>query len=151
MNDQTLPQAATDTAENGEDRFFDALAAGDVGRIADLLHEEFVIVDVMSGGVAARESFLAALRDRVVEFDRVVLVERTTRRWGVSRSWITSTMTGARGRTGASYPPSRGLPWAAQLARRELRVGDRVGEAGGGGLVNEADDGAGEMSTPDAP
>lgn len=36
----------------------------------------------MRCGVADRASFLAALGDRVVEFDRVVLVERTTERYG---------------------------------------------------------------------
>jgi hypothetical protein len=81
MNDQNLPRAGTDAAQNAEDRS-SSLAAGDFGRIEDLLHEEFLIVDVMRGGVADRASFLAALRDRIVAFDRVQLVERTTRRYG---------------------------------------------------------------------
>jgi ketosteroid isomerase-like protein len=100
MNDQTLPRARTDTAENAEVRFFAALAAGNVGRIEDLLHEEFLIVDVMSGGVADRASFLAALRDRVVDFDRVQLVERAARRYGdvaviVGRTEMSGTFGGA--------------------------------------------------------
>jgi ketosteroid isomerase-like protein len=100
MNDQTLPRTATDAAENAEDRFFDALAAGNVGRIEELLHEEFLIVDVMSGGVADRASFLAALRDRVVDFDRVQLVERAARRYGdaaviVGRTEMSGTFGGA--------------------------------------------------------
>ena len=100
MNDQTLPRAATDAAENAEDRFFDALAAGDVARIEDLLHDDFLIVDVMSGGVADRASFLAALRERLVEFDRVQLVERAGRRYGdsaviVGRTEMSGTFGGA--------------------------------------------------------
>src|SRR3954470_14274269 len=76
MNSQMLPGRGTEAAERAEDRFFDALAAGDVARIEDLLHEDFLIVDVMSGGVADRASFLAALRDRLVAVDRVPLLER---------------------------------------------------------------------------
>src|SRR4051794_41276902 len=76
MNSQTPPGRATEAAERAEDRFFDALAAGDVARIDDLLHEDFLIVDVMSGGVADRASFVAALRDRLVAVDRVRLRAR---------------------------------------------------------------------------
>jgi ketosteroid isomerase-like protein len=55
---------------------------------------------MMRGGVADRASFLAALRDRVVAFDRVVLVERTTRRYGdaaviVGRTEMSGTFGGA--------------------------------------------------------
>ena len=100
MNSQMLPGRGTEAAERAEDRFFDALAAGDVARIEDLLHEDFLIVDVMSGGVADRASFLAALRDRLVAFDRVQLVERAGRRYGdsaviVGRTEMSGTFGGA--------------------------------------------------------
>jgi ketosteroid isomerase-like protein len=100
MNSQTPPRGGTDAAERAEDRFFDALAAGDVARIENLLHEDFLIVDVMSGGVADRASFLAALRDQLVAFDRVQLVERAGRRYGdsaviVGRTEMSGTFGGA--------------------------------------------------------
>ena len=54
----------------------------------------------MRGGVADRASFLAALRARVLVFDRVALVERTTRRYGdaaviVGRTEMSGTFGGA--------------------------------------------------------
>lgn len=76
------PGSAASGAERAEDEFFAALVAGDVRRIEEVLDEEFLIVDVMSGGVADRASFVAAVRDRLVEFERVALVERVTRRYG---------------------------------------------------------------------
>jgi ketosteroid isomerase-like protein len=69
-------------AECAEDQYFDALVAGDVERIEKLLAEEFLIVDIMSGRVVDRASFTAALRDGLVEFEGVHLVERLTRRYG---------------------------------------------------------------------
>ena len=69
-------------AELAEDQFFDALLAGDVAQLEEVLAEDFLIVDVMSGGVADRASFIAALRDRRLAFERVHLVERQTRRHG---------------------------------------------------------------------
>lgn len=100
MNDQSSSPPRTDAAEHAEDRFFDALAAGDAGRIEDLLHDDFLIVDIMTGGVADRASFVAALRDRIVAFDRVELVERHTRRYGdsaviVGRTEMSGTFGGA--------------------------------------------------------
>jgi ketosteroid isomerase-like protein len=67
-------------AEHAEDEYFDALLAGDVDRIDDLLTDDFVIVDVISGAVADREAFIAAIRDGLLVFERVHLVERLTRR-----------------------------------------------------------------------
>ena len=77
-----LPTSSVSGAEFAEDQYFDALVAGDVERIEELLTKEFLIVDVMSGGVVDRPSFIAALRDGLVGFERVHLVERVTRRYG---------------------------------------------------------------------
>jgi ketosteroid isomerase-like protein len=51
MNSQTPPGRGTEAAERAEDRFFDALAAGDVARIEDLLHEDFLIVAMTRSSV----------------------------------------------------------------------------------------------------
>ncbi|HEY1274690.1 MAG TPA: nuclear transport factor 2 family protein [Thermoleophilaceae bacterium] len=69
-------------AELAEDRFFEALAAADADRLEELLADDFLIVDVMSGGVADRLALVGALRDRVIVFDRVDVVERATRLYG---------------------------------------------------------------------
>ena len=72
-----LPTSSASEAEFAEDQYFDALVAGDVERIEELLTTEFLIVDVMSGGVVDRPSFIAALRDGLVGFERVHLIERS--------------------------------------------------------------------------
>jgi ketosteroid isomerase-like protein len=75
MNDPTSP-------EHADDQFFQALIAGDTQLIELLLDDRFVIVDVMSGAVTDRAAFIGALQERVVEFERVDLVERTARDYG---------------------------------------------------------------------
>src|SRR3954463_3689219 len=77
MSDQLSPEQA-------DDEFFAALIAGDVSRLEPLLDERFLIVDVMSGAVAARAALTAALAERVLEFERVELIERTGRHYGDS-------------------------------------------------------------------
>jgi ketosteroid isomerase-like protein len=67
-------------AEHADDAFFNALVAGDVDRIDSLLTDDFVIVDVISGAVADRAAFIGAIRDGLLVFERVHLVERLTRR-----------------------------------------------------------------------
>jgi ketosteroid isomerase-like protein len=76
------PASSATEAELAEDQFFHALVAGDVERVDQLLAQDFLIVDVMSGAVADRTAFIAALRDRRLEFERMDLVERLTRRHG---------------------------------------------------------------------
>jgi ketosteroid isomerase-like protein len=76
------PLSAATEAEHAEDQFFRALLAGDFERIEELLTQDFLIIDVISGGVADRTALIAALRDRRLEFARVDLVERRTRRHG---------------------------------------------------------------------
>jgi ketosteroid isomerase-like protein len=67
-------------AEHAEDEYFEALLAGDVDRVDNLLADDFVIVDIISGAVADRAAFIGAIRDRLLRFERVNLVERLTRR-----------------------------------------------------------------------
>lgn len=68
--------------EQADDEFFAALTAGDVGRLEPLLDERFLIVDIMSGAVADRAALTAALAERVLEFERVELIERAGRHYG---------------------------------------------------------------------
>jgi ketosteroid isomerase-like protein len=69
-------------AERAEDQFFDALRASDVERLDQLLAQDFLVVDVISGAVIERAAFIAALRDGLLEFQRVHLIERVTREYG---------------------------------------------------------------------
>ncbi len=70
------------TPELSEDTFFEALVGGDADRLEALLVDDFVIVDVASGAAVEREAFVAAVRDEVVTFDAIELVERSIRRYG---------------------------------------------------------------------
>ena len=72
MNDHLSP-------EDADDEFFGALMAGEVGPLEPLLDERFLIVDVMSGAVADRAALIAAIKERVLQFERIDLVERTVR------------------------------------------------------------------------
>jgi len=67
------------TPEHAEDTFFAALVEGDADRLDELLADDFVIVDVMSGSAVDRPSFIAAVRDRIVTFGGIDVAERATR------------------------------------------------------------------------
>ena len=68
--------------EQADDEFFAALTSGDVSRLEPLLDERFLIVDIMSGAVADRAALTAALAERVLEFERVEVIERAGRHYG---------------------------------------------------------------------
>ena len=51
--------------------FFDALLAGDGGRLRELLTEDFAIVDVAAGGVTLREAFVLGVESRAVTFQSI--------------------------------------------------------------------------------
>jgi ketosteroid isomerase-like protein len=101
------PVSATD-AELAEDQFFDALATSDVERVDQLLAQDFLIVDVISGRVVDRAAFIAALRDRLLAFERVDLVERRTRHYGetaviVGRTEMAGSLDAARFAVASRY------------------------------------------------
>ena len=75
-------ESSTVEAEAAEDRFFAAILAADADRVADVLAADFVVVDVLSGGVVDRAGIIGALRDGLLVFDRVDVVERAARRYG---------------------------------------------------------------------
>jgi ketosteroid isomerase-like protein len=52
--------------------FFNSLLAGDPVALADLLTDDFVIVDVMSGGVTERAALLDAVASGVLRFVGIV-------------------------------------------------------------------------------
>ena len=97
---QPSPPTTASDPELAEDRFFAALLAGDPEELEKLLTDDFLIVDVMSGAVAGRAPFIAALRDGSLKFDRITLIERDTRRHGetaiiVGRTQMTGSFAGA--------------------------------------------------------
>jgi ketosteroid isomerase-like protein len=69
------------TPERTEDAFFAALVDGDAGSLEELLTDDFVIVDVMSGSVFDRSSFVAAVGQGAVTFAEIDVVERSSRQY----------------------------------------------------------------------
>jgi ketosteroid isomerase-like protein len=62
--------------------FFAALVAGDVAGLREVLADDFLIVDVMSGGVTGRDGFLAAIDSKALVFTSVEPAEVGVRRYG---------------------------------------------------------------------
>ena len=103
-----MPPPTASEAELAEDRFFAALVDGDVEALAALLTEDFLIVDVLSGGVADRATLLGAFRDGLLAFERVDVVERVARRYGdtvviVGRTEMAGSFGGAGFTTASRY------------------------------------------------
>jgi ketosteroid isomerase-like protein len=97
--------AATQAAE---DRFFAALAAGDAAQLGRLITADFVIVDMLSGAVTDRTSFLEAFRRGLLTFSRLEIVERFTRLHGdvaisVGRTEMGGVYDGARFTASSRY------------------------------------------------
>jgi ketosteroid isomerase-like protein len=100
ISSQPSPPTSASDPELAEDRFFGALRAGDPEELEKLLSDDFLIVDVMSGAIAGRAAFIAALRDGSLKFDRITLIERDTRRHGdtaiiVGRTQMAGSFVGA--------------------------------------------------------
>jgi ketosteroid isomerase-like protein len=83
-----------------EDAFFDALRRGDAASLADLLVEDFVIVDVMSGGENSGEALVGGIQAGVVVFETVDVLERRVREYGDCAIVVGSTK--MRGRFGGA-------------------------------------------------
>jgi|SRR5262245_34192726 len=95
-------------AQAAEDGFFAALLAGDAERLGDITSDRFVIVDVFSGAVTDRASFLDVFRGGLLTFSRLELVERFTRLYGdlaitVGRTEMGGAYDGARFTASSRY------------------------------------------------
>jgi ketosteroid isomerase-like protein len=127
-------------AELAEDAYFEALLAGDIERLEDVLVKDFLIVDVMSGSVVDRTALSAALRDGVLEFERVDLVERATRAYGdtaiiVGRTEMSGAFDGAEFIAASRYTHvlvrDRGGRWCLASAQG-TRIADASARSGAG-------------------
>ena len=70
------------TPEHTDDAFFAALLAADGDALDQLLAQDFLIVDVVRGGITSRETFIAAIREGLAEFSEIEVSERSTRSYG---------------------------------------------------------------------
>jgi ketosteroid isomerase-like protein len=69
----------THPAEHADDHFFAALRAADADELDGLLAGDFLIVEVAGGSVIDRESFIASVGTRLVEFGVIDVLDRNTR------------------------------------------------------------------------
>ncbi|SRR6266568_2888334 len=65
-----------------EDRFFEALRRGDHDAVAQVLSDDFVIVDIRAGAAVPREGFLGAISGGDLSFEKIEPSERSVRRYG---------------------------------------------------------------------
>jgi ketosteroid isomerase-like protein len=63
-------------------RFFAALVGGDVATLERLVADDFIIVDVFSGGEADKKALLDGLRSGVLRFAAIEPEAATVRRYG---------------------------------------------------------------------
>jgi ketosteroid isomerase-like protein len=86
-DDETATVLAADRA------FFDALLAGDAGRAAELLTDDFLIVDVGRGAVSDRAAFVGMLASGVVAFEQILTdpAEASVRRYADAAVVVGST------------------------------------------------------------
>ncbi len=84
-----------DTHE-AERRFFAALQDGDVDRLEQLLADDFLLVDVLSGSEVARSALLEALASGDLVFEAIDALESRERRYGATA--IVNGRTRIRGR-----------------------------------------------------
>jgi ketosteroid isomerase-like protein len=75
MQTQTSP-LATDR------RFFDALIAADLKSLEQILAEDFILIDVMSGSENTRSAMLSAIGERQIKFEAIVPSENRVRTYG---------------------------------------------------------------------
>ena len=67
----TTPPTLDTALEAADDAFFDALLKQDVPALEQALTEDFLIVDVASGGVHTRADFLGAVKAGMVTFQSI--------------------------------------------------------------------------------
>ena len=70
------------TPGHTDDAFFAALLAADTDALDELLAQDFLIVDVVRGGITSRETFIAAIREALAEFSEIDVAERSIRSYG---------------------------------------------------------------------
>lgn len=79
-----------------EQAFFTALIEADADRLDDLLANDFLLIDVMTGSEVSKAALLEAVRARLLRFDEINCLEYRVRRYGV-----TAVITGRTGMRGA--------------------------------------------------
>jgi len=88
------------TAQTAEQLFFSSLRRADTATLGELLTDDFVLVDVMRGGLVSRAALLDAVGSRQIRFDTIDLLESQARRYGATMIVVGRTrMVGRAGTT----------------------------------------------------
>jgi ketosteroid isomerase-like protein len=69
---------------NADRRFFAALLTADLDALDALLADDFVLVDVVSGGEVGKAALIAALATGDLRFVSIAPAEQRARRWGAT-------------------------------------------------------------------
>lgn len=67
-----------------EQEFFTALIETDADRLAKLLADDFLLIDVMTGSEVSKAALLEVVRARLLRFDEINRIECRVRRYGVT-------------------------------------------------------------------
>jgi ketosteroid isomerase-like protein len=123
----------TAPAREADRRFFAALREADTGSLAELLTDDFVLVDVLMGSEVSRATLIDALAAGNLTFDSIDVVSSRVRRYGDAA--IVVGRTEMRGRTGET-------DWSARSRYTHLFVAEggrwRLASAQGTPIADEA-------------
>jgi ketosteroid isomerase-like protein len=87
-----------------EDRFFEALLLGDRSRLEQVLGEDFLLIDVMTGSEVPREALLEVVGSRQLVFEAIARIDAQVRSY--DRTAIVTGQTRMKGNYGgASFNP----------------------------------------------
>jgi ketosteroid isomerase-like protein len=87
-----------------EDRFFEALLLGDRSRLEQVLGEDFLLIDVMTGSEVPREALLEVVGSRQLVFEAIARIDAQVRSY--DRTAIVTGQTRMKGNYGgASFSP----------------------------------------------
>lgn len=67
-----------------EQAFFTALIEADADRLDELLANDFLLIDVMTGSEVSKAALLEAVRAGLLRFDEINCIECRVRRYGVT-------------------------------------------------------------------
>jgi ketosteroid isomerase-like protein len=110
----------TDLAQLDQD-FFDVLTAGDVGRLGELLTDDFLIVDINSGSVATKADLVGAVTSGALTFPAIEAfpAEAVVRQYGDVAIIV--------GRTGMNFTTDDGATFSAGSRYTHVWVVDPAG------------------------
>jgi ketosteroid isomerase-like protein len=116
MNMTEIQTPASEGALAVDQRFFQALRMADTAALAELLADDFLLIDVLQGGEISRSALIDAVRSGLLTFDVVDVAESRVRRYGAVA--VVTGRTRMGGRAGDQ-------PWSARSRYTHVFVEQR--------------------------